>query len=103
MSNIDVSKLPLVETADTQVATTLSDGVCPISSYREVFNDNSNGGEEFKCFGLNCMEKLETARIEYNQALQDAATAPFQTVKGKWNSNRHRPPVQLPKIVMPLT
>lgn len=103
MSNIDVSKLPLVETADTQVATTLSDGVCPISSYREVFNDNSNGGEEFKCFGLNCMEELETARIEYNQALQDAATAPFQTVKGKWNSNRHRPPVQLPKIVMPLT
>ena len=58
-----VSTLPLVETEDRQAVTNLSDGVCSILRYREVLNDNNNGGEEFKRFGLNYMEELETARI----------------------------------------
>jgi hypothetical protein len=89
MFNINVSTLPLGETADNQAATNLSDGVCPILGYREAFSDNS--------------EELETARMEYIQALQDATIVPFQTVKGRWNSNRSRPPKQLPRIVMSLT
>ena len=103
MSDIDVSTPPPVETADKQVATNLSDGVCPMSNYREALSDNSNGGEEFKRFGLNSLEELETARMVYNQALQNVTMVPFQTVKGTWNSNRRRPPVRLPKIVMSLT
>jgi hypothetical protein len=103
MSNINVSTLPLVETTDNQAVTNLSDGVCPISGYREVFSDNSNGVEEFKHFGLNSMEELETVSMASNQVMQDATIVPFQTVKGRWNSNRSRSAMQLPRIVMSLT
>ncbi len=38
-----------------------------------------------------------------NQVMQDATIVPFQTVKGRWNSNRSRSAMQLPRIVMSLT
>ena len=103
MPKTDVSTLQAVETEDKPAGTNLSAGVCATLSYREALGGNSNGGEEFKCFGLNSMEELETARMAYSQALQDVTIVPFHTVKGRWNPKRSRPVGQLPKIVTPLT